>query len=99
MMTLSNNISIDIGKAEDIAIQAIQFLSADTDRLISFFNTTGLSIEQLRDNINSHSFLSGILEYLLTDESLLLAFCANNNLNPAIIAPTKSCLEMSSDNI
>lgn len=73
------------GEAEAIALRALAFLAEDAARLASFMNVTGHTLPAIRENAGSRDFLSGILEYLLGDESLLLTFCGNAGLDPGIL--------------
>jgi len=72
--------------AEMLAIQALGFIAEEPERLNAFLNTTGLSVERLRESANAPGFLAGVLEHMLADESLLLAFAASAAIDPAEVA-------------
>jgi hypothetical protein len=59
------------GDAESIAIQVLNFIVADVDRIIQFLNVTGLQPETLRESANTPHFLLGILDYASKDDELL----------------------------
>ncbi len=79
--------------SENIALQALMFISQDSKRLSHFLDTTGLNASKMRENIVIPDFLVGVLDYLLSDDSLLLSFCSNSSIDPTAIEPAKACLE------
>lgn len=84
----------DVGfaEAEETAIRGLAFLSADKTRLGRFLALTGLEAGEVRRNAGSPWFLAAILDHLLADESLLLAFCAESGVEPERIAPARRAL-------
>jgi len=72
--------------AESIAVSALAFLTDDRRRLIRFLSLTGLTPETLMREAAAPSTLAAVLEHLLADESLLLAFAAGAGIRPADIA-------------
>ncbi len=69
-------------RAETIALQALAFLAADEQALDGFVQLTGLGIGELRSAAASPEILAGVLDYLLQDEAMLLAFCAAAEIRP-----------------
>ena len=61
------------GDAESIAIQVLNFIVVDVDRIIQFLNITGLQPETIRASARSSHFLLGVLEYVAKDDDLLKA--------------------------
>jgi hypothetical protein len=78
--------------AETLAIQAFSFIAEEPERLGGFLNATGLTPERLRESANAPDFLAGVLEHMLADESLLLAFADSAAIDPAEIARARSAL-------
>ena len=72
--------------AEMLAIQALGFIAEEPERLNAFLNATGLSVERLRESATAPGVLAGVLEHMLADESLLLAFAASAAIDPAEVA-------------
>jgi hypothetical protein len=72
--------------AEAIAIAALGFLAGDDARLDRFMSLTGLDLASLRAAAQAPGFLGSVLDYLVADEALLLAFAAENRLRPEAIA-------------
>ena len=60
--------------AESLAVQALAFLAGEPERLGRFLAETGIAPEAIRAAATSPGFLMGVLDHLLADESLLIAF-------------------------
>jgi hypothetical protein len=78
--------------AEMLAIQALAFIAEDPERLGRFLEATGIPVERIRDAARERGFLAGVLEHMLSDESLLLAFADGAAIDPAEIARARSSL-------
>ena len=74
------------GEAEIIALKVLSFLADDPARLSRFLALSGVDLNDLRDAAQSPDFLAGLLNHLLEDESLLLTFCAEHQLDPYVPA-------------
>lgn len=72
--------------AEGLAVDALVFLAADEDRLDRFLALTGLAPGDLRALSTSPGFLAGVLDHLMSDERLLVAFAEEHRLDPTTIA-------------
>jgi hypothetical protein len=84
--------SADRGAAESLAIQALAYLAGEPDRLGRFLALSGLGPEQVRFAATEPGFLGGILEYLSSEESLLLGFADHVGVDPAQIARAQAAL-------
>ncbi|MFC0283575.1 DUF3572 domain-containing protein [Camelimonas abortus] len=71
----------------ELAIRALAWLAGDADRLGDFLVMSGLTVDRLRAAASRPEFLAAVLEHLLQDEALLLAFCASEGADPAQVAP------------
>ena len=78
--------------AEMLAIQALGFIAGEPERLDAFLAATGLTLERLRESATEPDFLAGVLEHMLTDESLLLAFAESAAIDPAAVARARNAL-------
>jgi hypothetical protein len=76
--------------AEMLAIQALAFIAEEPERLAAFLSVTGVSVEGIRDAAREPSFLAGVLEHMLGDENLLLAFAASAGIDPASVARARA---------
>jgi hypothetical protein len=83
---------LDKKAAEMLAIQALAFIGEEPQRLAAFLQSSGLAIEQVRHAAQEPGFLVGVLEHMLGDENLLLAFAASAGLNPAAIEQARAAL-------
>ncbi|HMG77575.1 MAG TPA: DUF3572 domain-containing protein [Xanthobacteraceae bacterium] len=75
-----------------LAIQALGFIAAEPERLEAFLAATGLTLDRLRESATEPDFLAGVLEHMLADESLLLAFADSAAIDPAEIARARRAL-------
>ncbi len=78
--------------AETLAIQALAFLAEEPDRLAGFLGATGLTPDLIRKSATQPDFLAGVLEHMLSDESLVVAFADNAGIDPADVARARSAL-------
>lgn len=87
-----NAASADPEFAETLAIEALGFLAADPERLARFLRLTGMEPATIRRSAREPGFLSGVLEYVLGDEALLVAFCTQAGRDPARVEPAHRAL-------
>jgi hypothetical protein len=78
--------------AEDMAVAALTFIAQDDERLGRFLALSGLESGNLREAASEPGFLVGVLDYLSSDEPLLLAFAANFQIDPTAIATAQRLL-------
>jgi hypothetical protein len=78
--------------AETLAIQALSFIAEEPERLNGFLDATGLTPDRLRESANAPDFLAGVLEHMLTNESLLLAFADSAAIDPAAVGRARNAL-------
>jgi len=69
-------------RAETLALRALAFLAAQTNRLEGFCRVTGVAPADLPAMATDRSALAAILDYLLGDEALMLAFAQDEGLAP-----------------
>jgi Protein of unknown function (DUF3572) len=74
--------STDSAPFHSIAISALGFLAADSDRLERFLSITGLGPHNLRAAAEDSGFYASVLDYLVADEPLLLAFAGAAGIKP-----------------
>jgi hypothetical protein len=72
--------------AEMLAVQALAFIAGDDTRLSSFIAATGIAAQSIRDAAREPNFLAGVLEHILADENLLIAFADSAGIDPAEMA-------------
>jgi len=85
-MAISKRRTIAAEAAESLAIQALAFLAGDVERLGRFLAVTGIGADEIRAAARAPQFLAGVLEYLTSNEPLLIEFAAQVDADPADIA-------------
>ncbi len=83
---------IDRDEAEALAIAALSYLAGASERLERFLALTGLDAGTLRETAATAEFQTAVLDHVMSDESLLLAFCANCGVDPTEVAPARRLL-------
>ncbi|HZS63231.1 MAG TPA: DUF3572 domain-containing protein [Xanthobacteraceae bacterium] len=78
--------------AELLAVRALSFIAEDAGRLGHFLAATGLGPTQIREASRQPSFLAGVLEYVETDEALLLALAEYSHVDPAAFVQARAAL-------
>jgi len=72
--------------AETLAIQALAFLGEDAERLGRFLAVSGIGPADLRAAAAEPQFLAGLMDYVASDETLLVEFAKHVDLAPEEIA-------------
>jgi hypothetical protein len=78
---------------EELAVAALGFLAAEPDRLDRFLALSGLGPHNLRAAAADPGFLAAVLDYLLGDEPVLLAFAAERGLPPERVAAARAAMD------
>ena len=79
-------------QAEILALQMVQFVLREETTAVGFLQATGITPEDLRHRINEIDFLGGVIDYMLGREDLLVAFCAEREIEPASPARLRDAL-------
>lgn len=78
--------------AEALAIQALSFIAADSERLGRFLAAPGIGPTDIRAAAREPLFLAGILDHISNDESLLMSFASDVKSDPREIARAQAAL-------
>src|SRR5262245_31223534 len=78
--------------AEVLAIQALGFIAQDGERLGRFLALTGMGPAEMREAARDRHFLVGVLDYLVGDEELLVAFATHANVDPTTVGIAQRAL-------
>ncbi len=70
--------------AEVVAIRALGYIAADETLFNRFLALTGLGAEDIRERVADPGFLGGVLDFLLGDERLVIAFAEASDMTPEI---------------
>ena len=84
--------SASADSARSLAVGALAFIAADSDRLNRFLSLTGLGPDNLRTAAADPAFLDSVLDYLVGDEALLVDFAADAGLKPEAVARAQAIL-------
>ena len=79
--------------AETLGFQALAFLAGDDGRLERLQALSGLSPADLKTAAGDPHLLAAILAFLLGNEPLLLEFCGENSIKPALVHAAQHVLE------
>jgi hypothetical protein len=79
-------------QAETIALQALAYLIKDEELLEQFLTTSGLSPDDLKKKFNDPQLLGGVLDAILSDDAVLLAFCNTVSLSPETLIKARKTL-------
>jgi hypothetical protein len=83
---------LTLADAEKLAIDALSFIAAEPGLLGQFAAITGHTPATMRAEIASPEFLAGILDFLTSDESLLLVFASHQGISPPEIMAARQML-------
>ena len=78
--------------AEIVAIQALNFIAADPERLGLFLAETGIGPDTLRTSAAEPRFLACVLDFVLRDDATVKAFAKASELHPTNIAAARQVL-------
>ena len=78
--------------AERIAVSALGFIAADSERLDRFLALTGLDPSGLREAAAKPGFFQAVLDHLAGHEPDLLAFAADARLSPEQVVAARRAL-------
>jgi hypothetical protein len=83
--------------SEGLAIAALVFIAAETETLSRFLELTGIDPGEIRAAAQDKRFLLAVLDFLMADEPLLLAFAGAENLRPEVIVAAHRKLQRAVD--
>jgi hypothetical protein len=75
-----------------LAIEALEFIAEEPQSLSRFLDASGLSADRIRTAAREPGFLAGVLEHMLADERLLIAFAQRAGIDPAEVARAVNAL-------
>jgi hypothetical protein len=78
--------------AEIVAIQALNFVAGDPERLGLFLAETGIGPQNLRAAAANPAFLASVLDFVLRDDATVKAFAKAAELHPTNVAAAREVL-------
>jgi hypothetical protein len=82
-------------EAENVAVGAFAFITSDEERLGRFLAVSGLGPDNIRSAASSPGFFAGILDYVVSDEPLLIALAKEMDTKPEHIMSARWTLSPS----
>ena len=61
--------------AETLALQSLTWIAADDELLGAFLNASGISVGEIPARAGDPAFLASVLDFLLTEDRWIMAFC------------------------
>ena len=89
--------SIGTDEAELIAARGLGYLAESGEQLIRFMELTGLTVETLRKDAREQHVLVSVLDHIVSDDSLLLAFASVAAIQPERVVAAHARLSKSAD--
>lgn len=83
---------MDADAGEALAARALNFLAGDPERLGRFLALSGIDPRTIRTVASEPFFLSSVLDHLLGDDRLLLAFSQADGVPPEAIATARALI-------
>jgi hypothetical protein len=80
-------------RGEELAVSALAFLAGEPDRLSRFLDICGLGPHNLRAAAADPAFLAAVLDYLLSDEPLLIGFAGAEGVSPERVAAARRAMD------
>lgn len=80
-------------QAEALAISAVAFLAADEELLGDFMGQAGLSPDSLRDAAKSRNFLNFVMDFVCSNDTLIVNFARAENIKPEAVMIARAYLE------
>ena len=78
----SNLAPLSREQAETMGLQALGWIAGQEDLAGAFLGATGLSADDLKTRAGDPEFLGFVLDFLMSDEASLLAFCEDSGTAP-----------------
>ncbi len=73
---------------EELADLCLQHLAQNPEQLAEFMGHSGIDPQSLRRLVGTTGFAHGLIDYVVSNEPLLLAVAAENHLKPESIMQT-----------
>jgi hypothetical protein len=78
--------------AETIALKALAHLAAEGDALVRFLTLSGLELDDLRARAHHPELLTGVVDFVLSDEALCERFLAAEHLDAQALHAARRAL-------
>ncbi|MBV9556052.1 MAG: DUF3572 domain-containing protein [Pseudolabrys sp.] len=89
---MKTRLSVTSEAAETLAIQALNFIAADTERLGRFLAMTGIGPADIREAAREPGFLAGVLDHVAGNEALMVMFAVEAGVPPGVVNAARTAL-------
>lgn len=72
-------------RAEILALEALAWLAGQPDAIAKFLTMSGLEVSDMRGAVSDPGLQTSVLDFILTNESLLQDFCQSASLKPEAV--------------
>ena len=86
------NSNMDRDEAEILAYKIVTHIVSEEDLLLRFLALTGLTADDLPTAILDTEVLAGAVDFLLSHEPDLMAFCRNAGVDPRAVTAARQLL-------
>lgn len=76
---------MSIETAQTVSLKALAFLAETEDALERMFTVSGMDAGALRAHVDEPETLGAVIDFLLSDEPLLIRFCESSGLDPKAV--------------
>ena len=83
---------MDGAAAEQIAVQAFSWLSADDELVLAFLDQAGADMSDLAEMAGDPQFLAAVLDFVLSSDDLVYAFADFASLAPEKVGIARQVL-------
>ena len=78
--------------AETLALKALAFLAGEEETLGRFLDVSGLYPQNLRERLDDPALLAAVLDFVLGEDKLLLAFAQSEAVDPKLVHAARRAL-------
>jgi hypothetical protein len=78
--------------AETLALKGLAFLAGDGETLERFLEISGLNPDGLRERVDDPLLLAAVLDFVLGDDKILLAFAEEEAVDPKVVHAARRAL-------
>ncbi|MCR6498575.1 DUF3572 domain-containing protein [Shinella sp. CPCC 101442] len=78
--------------AEATAVAVLGWLAGEPELLSRFLALTGVTPSEVRNAVNDPGFLAGIVDFLMSHEPTLMAFCEATGIKPEAVVHAHAVL-------
>lgn len=71
--------------AETVALNVLGFLAESPQALETLMNQSGLDSSTIRKRATDRDFLAAVVDFLMTNEELLVDFCESRRIDPKTV--------------